>query len=47
MREDVYEYLRGQYPANTTRERLEQLYQMWVSQVEQEKIEELENNITN
>jgi hypothetical protein len=47
MSESIYEYLRGQYPANTTRERLEQLYQMWVSLVEQEKIEKLENNITN
>ena len=29
MSNEVYEYLRGQYPANTSREQLEKLYQMW------------------
>jgi hypothetical protein len=29
MSNEVYEYLRGQYPANTTREQLEKLYKMW------------------
>lgn len=29
MSEDIYEYLVGQYPAGTTRERLEFLNNMW------------------
>ena len=29
MSNEVYEYLRGQYPANTSRQQLEQLYTMW------------------
>lgn len=47
MTNEIYEYLRGQYPENTTRERLEELYQMWVSQVAEEKREELENSNIN
>ena len=29
MSEEIYLYLRGQYPSNTPRERLEELYLMW------------------
>jgi hypothetical protein len=29
MSEAIYEYLRGQYPANTTRERLEYINKLW------------------
>lgn len=29
MTNEIYEYLKGQYPANTSRERIEFINQMW------------------
>ena len=29
MSDDVYQYLAGQYPSDTSRERIEFLYNMW------------------